>query len=80
MLLFKKNILLLSPTLYSGGGTERVLVNLANNLSKENNIYILTRRIDNKFSYNISSNCKKFISFQPFNKLVLFIIFNFSKK
>lgn len=66
-----KNILLLSPTLYSGGGTERVLVNLANNLSKENNIYILTRRIDNKFSYNISSNCKKFISFQPFNKLVL---------
>ena len=65
-----KNILLLSPTLYSGGGTEKVLVNMVDNLSNEFKIYILTRRIDKKFSYNISPNCKIFVAFQPFTKLV----------
>ena len=67
-----KNILLIVPTLYAGGGTERVLVNLANNLSENHNVFILARRLDNKFDYIISSKCKIITSFQPFKSFVTF--------
>lgn len=67
-----KNILLLTPTLYAGGGTERVLVNLANNLSDNHNIFILSKRLDSKFDYKISPKCKIIRSYQPFKSLVRF--------
>ena len=75
----KKKILFLIPSLF-GGGSERFTVNAANNLSKENDVYI-AYYIKKEKSYKIdpkvkilklqSKNAKIF-----FLKLIFFLIKN----
>ena len=71
-----------SPSIHTGGGTERVLVNLANELTNRGYIIeIFSQKIGEKIFYDLNKSIKvKQLLYdkiaQRFNHLILFRIFN----
>jgi len=75
-------VILYSPSIHTGGGTERVLINLANELTNRGFIIeIFSQKIGEKIFYDLNESIKvKQLLYdkiaQRFNHLLLFRVFN----